>query len=229
MSALKVISFLNRREDLSLEAFSDYWRTVHRAHALTLVEAGFIQGYIQNHPLGAQLPGLVPIADGSPELWIETPERLQQLVESAEYREGAGPDEANFTTPPVTACLARERVLLAGETPVDAVKLMLLVKRNPRVSAGAFAERWLAGHCAPLLGGRPLRVTRHASLGEDGPFDGAEFSWWPDVDSLRHAWQVRNSAAAGELIDRHGLRGLLAREEWVVRPGSWRQAAVDLV
>ena len=93
MGALKVISFLNRREDLSLAQFSDYWRTVHRAHALKLVEAGFIQGYIQNHPLGAQLPGLAPIADGSPELWIETPERLQQLVDSAEYREGAGPDE----------------------------------------------------------------------------------------------------------------------------------------
>lgn len=228
MSALKVISFFNRREDLSLAAFSDYWRTVHRAHAMTLVEAGFIQGYIQNHPLGAQLPGLTPIADGSPELWIETPERLQQLVESTEYREGAGPDEANFTTPPVSACLARERVLLAGETPADAIKLMLLVKRNPRVSASAFAERWLAGQSAPLLGGRPLRVTRHVSVGEDGVFDGAEFSWWPDLDSLRHAWQVRNSAAAGELVDRHWLRGLLAREEWVVRPGSW-QAAMDLV
>lgn len=218
MGALKVISFLNRREDLSLAQFSDYWRTVHRAHALKLVEAGFIQGYIQNHPLGAQLPGLAPIADGSPELWIETPERLQQLVDSAEYREGAGPDEANFTTPPVSACLARERVLLAGEPAAGAVKLMLLVRRNPRVSAAAFAERWLAGESAPLLGGRPLRVTRHAVEGEEGLFDGAEFSWWPDPDSLSHAWQVRNPVAAGELLDRHRLQGLLAREEWVVRP-----------
>ncbi|VVO78256.1 hypothetical protein PS874_01530 [Pseudomonas fluorescens] len=222
---LKVISFLTRRPDLDLAAFSEYWRTVHRAHAMTLVNAGFIQGYIQNHPLGEALEGLVLIADGAPELWIETPDMLQRLVESREYQEGAGPDEANFSVPPVLACVARERLLIEGEPPVDAIKLMLTVVRNPHLDGTAFRQRWLAGESAPLLSSRPLRLTRHAALDDEAPLHGAEFSWWPDMAALRYAWKSRNPAAGGELIAPRSLRGLLAREEVVLAPQAERGQA----
>lgn len=221
MDALKVISFLNRRPDMDLAAFSDYWRTTHKAHALTLAEAGFFQGYIQNHSVGAELENLPPIADGSPELWIESPETLQRLVTSREYLEGAGPDEANFSVPPVLACVARERVLIeveGGSLPTDAIKLMLTVKRNPLLAQTTFGPRWLAGESAPLLAGRPLRLTRHAAEDPEAAFDGAEFSWWPDMDSLRNAWLMRNPADGGELIADRSLHGLLVREEMVLAP-----------
>ena len=91
MDALKVVSFLKRRADFSLAEFSQYWRSTHKAHALTLVEAGFFSGYIQNHALEPALEGLEVMADGSPELWIDEVEALLRLVESREYKEGAGP------------------------------------------------------------------------------------------------------------------------------------------
>lgn len=222
MDALKVVSFLNRRADFSLPAFSQYWRTIHRGHALKLVEAGFIAGYVQNHGLGAELEGLPAMADGSPELWIDALDTLERLIGSREYREGAGPDEANFVTPPVLACIAHERILQEAREPSvmdGTIKLMLVVRRDRQANPAQFRERWLNGE-APLLAGQPLRLTRQAVVEGDATaaFDGVECSWWPDLEALRQAWQRRDPAAGRGLIAADSLRGLLVREEVVVPP-----------
>lgn len=217
---LKVLSFLKRREDFSLPAFSEYWRTVHKAHAMTLVEAGFIAGYVQNHRVrdaAEDLPGLPLMADGSPELWVERAEDLARLVASPEYREGAGPDEANFISLPTIAAVARERIVVDGPVPPGAVKLMLVVRRANGVPAGDFAARWLTG--APLAspaGRGAVRVSRHATLGDDQPFDGVELSWWADEAALRAAWAARNADVFAGLVAPASLRGLVVREEIVV-------------
>lgn len=220
MDALKVVSFLKRRADFGPTDFSEYWRTVHKAHAMKLVEAGFIQGYVQNHAIAAELEGLPAMADGSPELWIDALDTLERLIGSPEYLQGAGPDEANFIAPPVIACVAYERILVEaapGSIPQAAVKLMLMVTRNPQLDSSGFRERWLQGRSAPLVAGQPLRLSRHAVVGE-GPFDGAEFSWWPDLQALCQAWARRDPSAASDLLELGSLRGLLAREEVVVPP-----------
>lgn len=223
MDALKVVSFLNRRADYSLPAFSEYWRTIHREHALKLVEAGFIQGYVQNHAVAAELEGLPAMADGSPELWIDALDTLERLVGSREYQEGAGPDEANFVTPPVLACVTHERVVHEAQEPSampGAIKLILVVRRDQQASAADFRERWLRGDSGPLLAGRPLRLTRQAVVETDGfdAFDGVECSWWPDLETLREAWLRREPAASRALVASDSLRGLLVREEVVVSP-----------
>lgn len=222
---LKALSLLQRRADFDLAAFSEYWRTVHKAHALKLVDAGFIRGYIQNHRLGEaaeDLPGLPLAADGSPELWIDDADVLARLVASREYREGAGPDEANFVTPPVRSAVARERVLIGGALPAGAVKLMLVANRDPAIDAKTFAARWLAADPLALMpGAQPLRLSRHVALAGDafdGAFDGAEFSWWPDLATLQAAWARRDRAPFDGLAAPGSLRGLVVREEVVVAP-----------
>lgn len=223
MDALKVVSFLNRRADFSPTDFSEYWRTVHKAHAMKLVEAGLIKAYIQNHRVEAQIEGLPAMADGSPELWIDELDDLQRLLASPEYLQGAGPDEANFTDPPVIACVAHERIVQEAREPSaisGAIKLMLVVRRDRQASPAEFRERWLRGDSAPLLAGRPLRLTRQAVVERDASaaFDGVECSWWPDLGALRQAWQRRDRAAGRALIAPDSLRGLLVREEVVVSP-----------
>lgn len=224
MDALKVVSFLQRRADFGLAEFSQYWRTTHKAHALKLVEAGFFRGYIQNHAVEPQPDGLERIADGAPELWIDDVGALSRLVDSREYREGAGPDEARFMTPPAVACVARERLvagLARGPALAGAVKLMLVVRRVPGFSREAFQRCWLAGD-GPLLmpAARPLRLTRQAVEAgpEETPFDGVECSWWPDADAAHAAWNARDSQAGAGLVNRRSLRGLLVREEVVLAP-----------
>lgn len=227
MDALKVISFIRRRADWGLVEFSQYWRTTHKAHALKLAEAGYFQGYIQNHAIEPQLEALKRIADGSPELWIRDVADLERLVNSPEYREGAGPDEAVFMTPPAISCVARERVLVGGSRvglPTGSVKLLLVVNRAPGSSRQVFQREWLAGH-EPLVtqASAPLRLTRQAV--EAGPeetvFDGVECSWWPDADTANKAWLARNWMAGHGLVDLHSLRGLLVREDVVVAPSDF--------
>jgi len=223
MDALKVVSFLKRRADYSLPDFSEYWRTIHRAHALTLVEAGFIQGYVQNHAITAELEGLPAMADGSPELWIDALDTLERLIGSREYQQGAGPDEANFVAPPVLACVTHERIVQEAREPsamLGAIKLMLVVRRDRQVSPAEFRERWLRADGAPLLAGRPLRLTRQAVVETDASaaFDGVECSWWEGLEVLRQAWQRRDPASGRALIAADSLRGLLVREEVVVPP-----------
>ena len=226
MEALKVVSFLNRRADFTLPAFSEYWRTIHKAHALKLVEAGFIKGYIQNHRVDAEVDGIAPMADGAPELWIDDLAALQRLVESREYLEGAGPDEANFMTPPAIACVARESVLLeqdSAQCVAGALKVMLVFRRERAVSSDAFARLWLEGD-GPLLmpASRPLRLTRQAVVEGDGAssFEGVECSWWPDLEEFRRVWARRDLRAAQGLVETDSLRGLLVREEVVLAPAQ---------
>ena len=226
MDALKVVSFLHRRADFSQARFSEYWRTTHKEHALKLVEAGFFRGYVQNHALDWQPEGLERMADGAPELWIDDVAALSRLVDSREYRDGAGPDEARFMTPPAIACVARERLIDGRRRDAldGAVKLMLVWQRDPALSRDSFARLWLAGDGALLLpGARPLRLTRQAVDALDGEvtaFDGVECSWWPDVGSLQAAWAQRAAEAGRGLVAPGSLRGLLVREEVVLAPAT---------
>lgn len=225
---LKVLSFLMRRDDFTLPAFSEYWRTTHKAHALKLVEAGFIRGYIQNHRVGddpeSHLPGLPLLADGSPELWVDDADALVRLVSGREYLEGAGPDEANFVVPPVPAFVAREEVVVDGPLPPGAVKLMVVARRGSSLTPSAFARRWLAPrHPLARAAATPLRLTRHVAVADDAPFDGAECTWWPDLDALHAAWSDADLAALEPLVAGGSLRGMVVREEIAVTPPTLRE------
>ena len=220
---LKVVSFLKRRPDFTLSAFSQYWRTTHKAHAMKLVEAGFIKGYIQNHRTDHEVPGLEAMADGSPELWVDDIGALQRLVASPEYLQGAGPDEANFMVPPAIACVARERIIQEAAEPdrlKGALKLMLVFQRAPERVADRFADGWMTDERPWLMpDSQPLRLTRQAVIAGEtpAPFASVECTWWRDIGTFRQAWDRRQSSG---LAGSAWLRGLLVHEEVVVAPPS---------
>lgn len=221
MSALKVITLIKKRADLSQSDFSNHWRTVHRQLALRLVAAGCFHGYIQNHRLDIEIAGWESVADGAPELWIDHPTDLQRLQASEEYRQGAKPDEANFMTLPSTSLVGREKVLIDtpfSPLPDQPIKVMLIVRRATTLAPDDFANLWLHGNAPYLMpGATPLRLTRHAALpGTSSDFDGVESSWWPSLEHFMRQWADRRPANPN--VTTNSVEGLLAREEWVVRP-----------
>lgn len=224
MDALKVVSFLQRRDDIVLSDFTAHWRTIHKDHALKLAQAGYMKAYVQNHRVEEVIDGLPVMADGAPELWIDELDALERLVNSPEFLEGAGPDETDFMTPPAIGGVVHERVMLGGEgaaTLPECLKIMLVVRRNPQISQAEFQKRWMNGR-APVLSpaGRPVRLTRQSVIenGQETTFHGVECSWWPDLASFRQAWAARNLAGVADWIDVESLRALPAREFVIVAP-----------
>ncbi|MFA5677230.1 MAG: EthD domain-containing protein [Pseudomonas sp.] len=221
MGCLKVITLIKKRADLTQSDFSNHWRTVHRQLALRLIQAGYFHGYIQNHRMDIEMPGWESVADGAPELWINHPEDLQRLQASDEYQQGAKPDEANFMTLPSTSIVGREQVLI--DAPVlcsldQPIKVMLTVQRAATLAADDFANLWLQGDAPYLMpGAKPLRLTRIAALpGTSSDFDGTESSWWPSLEYFAQKWADRRPTGSG--LTTGSAKGLLAREEWIVRP-----------
>ncbi len=211
MPKVKLIALIDRRRDLDLAAFSQHWRTTHRALIMRLVATGIIKGYVQNHRSEPQLDGLTLVGDGSPELWLESVTDMPRIRQSSEYMEGAYLDEPNFMEGRSRILVAEEHVVIPGpgqQAAAAGLKLMLFFKRT-----GAVA---VTDGCLLMEGAVPLRVTRQVPIvgfsSPDAPplYDLAEFSWWPDRTSLEAAWRER---AAPSWIDADATCGMLVREE----------------
>lgn len=72
-SMVKYVSFLTRKEGMSVEAFQRHWRDVHAP--LIVAELTALRRYVQCHPLPETYAGASPPPfDGIPEAWYESME-----------------------------------------------------------------------------------------------------------------------------------------------------------
>ena len=224
---LKLMSLIDRRSDLSLDAFSEHWRTVHRELALRLVAPGIMRGYVQNHRRATALEGLEPAGDGCPELWVDSVDAVAQLGACREYLEGAHLDEPNFMASNARLMISRPAVLVhtLGRSEATAVTKLLLFFELPPADP---AEPWasLASFEHPLLlpDARPLRLEREIAIhdlpsGLPAPaFDVIESSWWPDPGTLERAWKHRSKAPLITGVGMKRMAGMLAWELPVLWP-----------
>lgn len=217
---LKLISPIDRRRDMDLEAFSNHWRTTHREAALRLVAPGIMKGYMQNHCRSEALEDLSPAGDGVPEVWVESVEAVVRLGTSPEYLEGAYIDEPNFMEGRARMVLSRTTVKegeLSRRDAADLVKLMLFFS-----NCGAdLLTRWRDVRRSILLpDARPVRLEREVAIADPLPegmeqsHDMVECSWWPDLDAVRNAWGMRASPPTEGVA----VSGMLIREEPVFWP-----------
>jgi uncharacterized protein (TIGR02118 family) len=89
----KYIAAINRREDVDVDRFQTYWRTVHGPLA---ARNPYIRRYVQNHVRrGFYDSGRVPPFDGLPMTWFDSFEDLRASAATAELA-ATRADEANF-------------------------------------------------------------------------------------------------------------------------------------
>jgi hypothetical protein len=220
---LRLLSPIRRRHDLDLAQFGEHWSTVHRALALRLVDAGIMRGYVQNHRLAIDVPGLAPPGDGVPELWVEGVEALEALAASPAYLQGAALDEPNFMEgeahPFVARSLVREpslpRQAVAGK-----IKLMLFFNRRSDVDGSAVAEAWLADGLILAPEDAIVRAELHVAIdgSQEGGFTHVECLWWVSRAAFENAWALRNEARTIGLIDPTSIAGMLVSELPVLWP-----------
>ncbi len=92
----KLIAFLSRRPDVSVDFFRDYWREQHGPIAARIPGN---RRYVQCYPRrGIYATGRRPAFDGIPMSWFDEPDALRAAGESPEYA-ATRADEANFMAP----------------------------------------------------------------------------------------------------------------------------------
>ncbi|HKT75771.1 MAG TPA: EthD domain-containing protein [Sphingobium sp.] len=204
---LKVMGQIVRKPDMPLDAFRLHWRTIHRGLALRLAHAGLLRGYVQNHRLDIDVDGLMPIADGVPELWFDDPQAFARLRTSEALLAGAFQDEPRFMDigryrtlllEPESIALAPSRKQCAG-----LLKLMLFLRADegegplPLADAVRFST-----HC---------RSSASATVPLSG-HDRVETSWWRSLEDFASAWARRTRGAP--------VDGMLVEERPVFWPGE---------
>ena len=96
VGAAKLIAFLSKRSDLSVDSFRDYWREQHGPIAARIPGN---RRYVQCYPRrGIYATGRRPAFDGIPMSWFDEPDALRAAGESPEYA-ATRADEANFMAP----------------------------------------------------------------------------------------------------------------------------------
>ncbi len=181
---LKILGFIRRRQDLDFAAFSQHWRTVHRAHAEKL--RPWLKGYRQAHYRPGPVPDVQRPADGSPMLWVEDAESMAALAASEECRTGATLDEPLFMEGRSSG-LAVEPVVLLPRTGPAAVTLMMFARARTGTPRAVLEADWLCPS-AHANG----RIVNHALPGQEVDpgfaFDAVEELRWPDEAAFRADW-----------------------------------------
>ncbi len=91
--SVKMIAFLNKRSDVTVEFFQRYWRETHGPFAARIPGS---RRYVQCHArLGIYATGRTPVFDGIPISWFDDVDALRESAQSAEYAVTRA-DEQNF-------------------------------------------------------------------------------------------------------------------------------------
>jgi uncharacterized protein (TIGR02118 family) len=120
---IKFVAIVWRKEDLSEQEFTDYWRGQHGPLVARHADALNIKRYIQNHRIPSEIiddalasRGWLPPPDGMAEMTWDSLETMQRAITSpAGMRANAelAEDEANFCAmKKMSAFIAEENIVV---------------------------------------------------------------------------------------------------------------------
>lgn len=181
---VKIIGFIRRRPDLTFDAFSEHWRTRHRAEAEKLRR--WLTGYVQAHLSPGPLADVARPADGCPILWVEAAEDMAELAASQAFRTGAYLDEPRFMEARSSGLAVQETVIAPPRR--GGVKLMVFASpRDGTALPFDAAGGWLCGteHACGHVRNRALAP--HTVDPQYG-FGGVEELWWSDRAAFERDW-----------------------------------------
>jgi uncharacterized protein (TIGR02118 family) len=92
-SMVKLVEFVTRKPEMDVEAFQEYWRTIHGPLGAKIP---MIRRYVQCHTrLSAYRAGRQPPYDGVAEVWFDSTDAMRQSEKTLEYA-AVRADEPNF-------------------------------------------------------------------------------------------------------------------------------------
>ena len=189
---IKTIYFFQRREDLSVEDFQEYWRT---RHGDLVCQIPGIRRYVQCHTLlsgyGRPTP---PVLDGVEEISFASTADLASAVKTP-TGEVAMADLASFVdTNRVRHIVAEEIEIKAGSVREGMVKNIELVTRKQGMPLVEFHSYWRDFH-GPLAAKIEVikrYVQSHTLMDEydkevQPAYDGVAETWFTDTAAMRQS------------------------------------------
>lgn len=107
--APKMVAFLKKRPDLSVEAFQNHWNTVHGKLGRAVPGA---RRYVQCHPvLTSYANGRTPLWDGIAEVWFDSDDAMRSNADTPQFKAVLA-DEPNFLDGAAKFILTTEHIIL---------------------------------------------------------------------------------------------------------------------
>lgn len=217
---VKFISAFKRKPGMSIEAFTEYWRTTH---AEAVMKVPNLKRYVQSQTIESAYRIGEPVYDGFAELWYEDIASMRRAADSA-VSAAALNDDINFIDMSSFAnVLTDEIVQKEGPRDPSMLKIATFLFRKPGLEIEPFQRYWREKH-GPLAAKIPqLRryVQSHArpSSYRDGrtpAFDGVAEVWLDDIQAARESAKTAEYAAvrADELnfLDQQRACFIITRE-----------------
>jgi hypothetical protein len=224
----KVYAFITKRSDLTDEQFSAHWRDPHARLAL---KTSLIRGYVQNHAVGAALPGFPLMSrSGIAAIWVDGVDSLAKVTADPAYAE-VHEDELNLLDrSSLQFLITQEQTLVRGPAADDPLavpmKAMLFLRRSEGVAADRMAAvvRRAARAGRAMNGGHRVTYAFPApgAYGEnDAPaYDAVIELYFPNRAAFEEAWRrsgpalLRRLEPAADLSRSDGFLAVEERKRW---------------
>ena len=227
---VKLIAFIPKRPDITIERFHVHWRAPHGELAKGIV---LFRRYLQGHRVASLDPGLGPTEyEGTAEIWFDDLDAALRQGEDPVYAEAVGPDEANFIDLDrlVYLYVSEDVALAESAVPADegGVKLVQAVRRAAGLTPEEFAQRWrreeasLAERLGAVRHVRCLTRPYHYEQG-NALYDGVREMRWRDFDAYerargeREAWQA---LITPDVVDPQSSSSMMVEEFRLIWPSG---------
>ena len=214
MTEIKTIGGLRRRDGSTREALYERWQQQHAPYVMKHAEPEHYRiTLFEGHADGSESP-----YDGLAELWFRDEAHRQTWVGEGSARGGDGFNEA-LKPGAGFALVTTEHVIVDGEVPPDAHKVVYLIRRRADVAHADFLRHWREIHapnvasCVERTEGC-LRYAISLCGDPDGVYQGAAEVWWRDSVARRGGLQGMKRDGFGDLIET--MEFLVGREVVIV-------------
>jgi uncharacterized protein (TIGR02118 family) len=221
---VKVISVFKRKPVMTMDEFSQYWRTTH---AGIVAKIPGILSYYQAQTIDSAYRNGEPPYDGMAEITYEDTAAMHRAAQTTEASAGLE-DDNNFLDMNTFAALLTEEVMQKdGPREPSMLKLATFLFRKPRLSVEEFQQYWRERH-APLVIKLPeicryvqshTRVSSYRD-GRTPAFDGIAEVWFESVDAMRQSAKRPEYTAVradeANFLDQSRVNFIITRERRIV-------------
>ena len=215
MTEIKTIGGFRRREGSTREALYERWQEQHAPYVMEHAEPEHYRiTLIEGRADGSESP-----YDGLAELWFRDEAHRQTWVGEGSTRWGDGFNDA-LEPGAGFALVTTEQVIVDGDVPTDAHKIVYLIRRRADVAQGDFLRHWREIHAPNVASGVErtegcLRYAISPGSDPDAVYHGAAEVWWRDRAALQGGLQGVERDGFGDLIE---TMEVLVGREVVITP-----------